>query len=58
MSNYKIKEVRNKTGIFKDEKIGNVVYIPQRNWTNIQKAAMTQFLNPSNNRQFYHSGNC
>lgn len=58
MSNYRLIEVKNNVAIFRDEHTHNVVHIPQRNWTKMQKYAMSQFLNPTNGMKFKHAGNC
>lgn len=58
MSNYRLIEVKNNVGIFRDEHTRNVVYIPQRDWSLIQKYAMSQFLNPTSDTKFKHTGNC
>jgi len=58
MSNYKIKEVKNNVGIFKDNITGNVLYVPQRQWTDKQRLVMTYFLNPPKGKQFRHTGRC
>jgi hypothetical protein len=58
MSNYKLVKVKNNVGIFRDEHTRNVVYVPQRNWSQMQKYAMSQFLNPTKDIKFKHTGIC